>query len=138
MAALPESVSKAWEDRKGPAIFTTADENGMVLESGPLIRHLAERRAVGHSSGALALAFHDALCYAICTVCRRLRDERGIGTVALSGGCFQNRLLLTSVLTGLEENGFRVLTHEQTPPNDGCVALGQAAVAAARLAACGQ
>jgi hydrogenase maturation protein HypF len=52
-----------------------------------------------------------------------------LSTVALSGGVFQNSLLITRCLDGLEGAGFRVLTHRQVPPNDGGISLGQAAVA---------
>jgi hydrogenase maturation protein HypF len=58
--------------------------------------------------------------------------------VALSGGVFQNLLLLDRTVTWLEERGFRVLTHSRVPPNDAGVSLGQAAVAAARDRAAGR
>ena len=64
------------------------------------------------------------------------RDDRGgarFETVALSGGCFQNRVLFEEVVRGLEREGFRVLTHAEVPANDGGLALGQAAIGAARL-----
>jgi len=57
------------------------------------------------------------------------------GTVALSGGSFQNLRLLASFRGRLEEEGFRVLAHRFVPPNDGGVSYGQAAVAAATLGA---
>jgi hydrogenase maturation protein HypF len=66
------------------------------------------------------------------TVCGRLREERGLGTVALSGGVFQNVLLLDRCVSGLEHAGFRVLLHGRVPPNDGGISLGQAAIAGAR------
>jgi hydrogenase maturation protein HypF len=53
----------------------------------------------------------------------------GLGTVALSGGCFQNRLLLELAVPRLEAAGFRVLLHRQVPCNDGGISLGQAALA---------
>jgi hydrogenase maturation protein HypF len=62
-------------------------------------------------------------------VCRAARDETGINTVALSGGCFQNRQLLGLVLYGLETEGFQVLLHRQVPCNDGGISLGQAVIA---------
>ena len=64
--------------------------------------------------------------------CGLLRDRSGLGTVALSGGVFQNLLLLGTVVDLLEGMGFRVLTHSRVPPNDGGISLGQAVVAAAR------
>ena len=61
-----------------------------------------------------------------------LRERSGLGTVALSGGVFQNLLLLGQVVDLLEEAGFRVLTHSRVPPNDGGISLGQAVIAGAR------
>jgi hydrogenase maturation protein HypF len=59
--------------------------------------------------------------------CIRISERTGICTVALSGGCWQNRLLLTLTEDGLLEKGMTVLTHHLVPPNDGGIALGQAA-----------
>jgi hydrogenase maturation protein HypF len=64
--------------------------------------------------------------------CRRLREATGLEVVALSGGVFQNLLLLARVVAGLEGLGFRALVHSRVPPNDGGISLGQAAVAGAR------
>jgi hydrogenase maturation protein HypF len=61
-----------------------------------------------------------------------LRNETNLRTVALSGGVFQNLLLLTSVVDQLETRDFTVLTHSRVPCNDGGISLGQAAIAAAR------
>jgi hydrogenase maturation protein HypF len=60
-----------------------------------------------------------------------LREATGLGTAALSGGVFQNVLLLERTVAGLEQAGFRVLTHSRVPPNDGGISLGQVAIAAA-------
>jgi hydrogenase maturation protein HypF len=64
-----------------------------------------------------------------------MAQETGLNKVALSGGCFQNRLLLTKTQKGLEEEGLEVLTHHQVPCNDGGVSLGQAIVANCRVEA---
>ena len=61
-----------------------------------------------------------------------MRDRYGLGTVALSGGVFQNLLLLHATVSRLEARGFRVLVHSRVPCNDGGISLGQAVVAAAR------
>ena len=66
---------------------------------------------------------------------RALLARTGFDTVALSGGCFQNAVLLEQTERRLREAGFAVLTHRTVPANDGGLALGQAAVAAARLMA---
>jgi len=77
--------------------------------------------------------FHNALAGIVLEVCRQLRELHALSTVALSGGVFQNGLLLRRCLDGLEADGFAVLTHRQVPANDGGISLGQAAVATALL-----
>ncbi len=75
---------------------------------------------------AAALGFHRALARAVVAVCRRARAERGVGQIALSGGVFQNALLLTAVTEALASDGFAVYTNHAVPVNDGGLALGQA------------
>jgi hydrogenase maturation protein HypF len=82
----------------------------------------------------IAARVHNTLARSIASVCEAIRAQRGLGTVALSGGVFQNQLLLTRTLNDLEKHGFRVLTHHQVPPNDGSISLGQVAIAVARAA----
>jgi hydrogenase maturation protein HypF len=64
--------------------------------------------------------------------CLLLRERHGLSTVALSGGVFQNLLLLQATITRLERHGFDVMVHSRVPCNDGGISLGQAVVAAAR------
>ena len=81
----------------------------------------------------IAARFHKGFARALAGLAARLAGEHGFDTVALSGGCFQNMVLLEDVTRRLERAGLAVLTHARVPPNDGGLALGQAAVAAARL-----
>ncbi len=86
----------------------------------------------------MATRFHKGLAKIVVAMALKLaaRDSEGgarFETVALSGGCFQNRVLFEEVVRGLERANFRVLTHAQVPANDGGLALGQAAIGAARL-----
>ena len=106
-----------------------------VVDVGALVRALSDDLRRGTAVPVLAGRFHNALADVVADVCGRLRDASGLTTVALSGGVFQNALLVTRCLDRLESAGFSVLTHQQVPPNDGGISLGQAAVAAARLRA---
>lgn len=109
--------------------------SGPIVDVPVLIRAVVADLAAGVTVAVIAARFHNALADVVLAVCERLRDEHNLPTVALSGGVFQNSLLLTRVLDRLEGGGFDVLTHRQVPCNDGGISLGQAAVAAARLAA---
>lgn len=108
-------------------------ENGLLrLGTSSLLRALVEERARGESFEKIAARFHNGLAGGIVKVCKAVRDGTGVGLVALSGGVFQNALLLERAVAGLLEDGFEVLTHRLVPPNDGGISLGQLAVAAAR------
>ncbi len=81
----------------------------------------------------ISARFHNTLAAAIVETCRRIRGESGLERVCLSGGTFQNMRLLGTVAPGLRAAGFEVFLHAQVPPNDGGIALGQAAIAAEAL-----
>jgi hypothetical protein len=103
----------------------------LVLDWRGAVAAILEDLAHGVPAQIISARFHNALADAIVTVAR----EVGAGTVALTGGCFQNRRLTTLAARRLEDAGFRVLLHRQVPPNDGGISLGQIAVAAAAVAA---
>ncbi|HQR39772.1 MAG TPA: carbamoyltransferase HypF, partial [Blastocatellia bacterium] len=77
----------------------------------------------------ISARFHNGVARLIVTVAEGIRDDRGLDRVALSGGVFQNVLLLGLTSTLLRAAGFEVLTHHRVPPNDGGISLGQVAVA---------
>lgn len=105
-------------------------ENGLlVLDMLPAVQALLADRG---NRPAKALRFHQALADALRDSALALGREAKTTTVALSGGVFQNILLLKLVRERLAKNGFRVLCHRQVPANDGGIALGQAALAAAQ------
>jgi hydrogenase maturation protein HypF len=80
----------------------------------------------GVAAGLIAARFHAGVARAVVEVCQRLREATGVGTVGLTGGVFQNALLVQLTADGLRDAGFDVLLHERVPPNDGGLALGQA------------
>jgi hydrogenase maturation protein HypF len=101
----------------------------LLLDWQPLIEALIQDLRAGVSAGILAGRFHNGLATAIVAVAQAIGQPR----VALTGGCFQNRLLLERTASRLRQADFDVLLHRQVPPNDGGISLGQVAVAAARL-----
>jgi hydrogenase maturation protein HypF len=102
------------------------------LSGAELVRAAAEDLAAGVARPVIAARFHNGMVSAVLRACALLRESTGVSAVALSGGVFQNLLLLTRTVSGLRDNGFRVLTHARVPTNDGGISLGQAAVAGAR------
>jgi len=81
------------------------------------------------SLSSISMKFHRTLAQMVEQMCQRLAGGTGIKKVALSGGVFQNRLLLGLTVEALEKAGFRVLTHNEVPANDGGISLGQAVIA---------
>ena len=106
---------------------SSTEERKFVLNTGDIVAHLVQEKLAGEDFGKLAYEFHWALAEQILAACEAAEQETGIRKVALSGGVFQNRLLLELVDDGLAERGFEVLKHSLIPPNDGGIALGQAA-----------
>jgi hydrogenase maturation protein HypF len=105
----------------------------LVLDAVALFRQAMEDRLAGVTPDIIAARFHNSLVAGLVEVCQKVRDRRGLNLVALSGGVFQNGIMAVALKSCLERLGFQVLTHRLVPPNDGGIALGQVAVAAARL-----
>ena len=80
----------------------------------------------------ISARFHNTLIRLFDELCGQLRKTTGFKRVALSGGVFQNGLLLSGLTSALEKSGFVVYTHHLVPTNDGGISLGQAVVAGAR------
>ena len=106
----------------------------LVIDPCETIRAVAADVAAGVAPGAIARRFHRTIARATVEACVRLADAHATDVVVLAGGVFQSRLLLGSVSCALTEAGLRALVPEQLPVNDGGIAYGQAAVAAALLA----
>ena len=104
-----------------------------VIDPRPAIEAVAADADAGVPAGVIAARFHAAVAQATVAVCIRLAAGHGTDQVVLSGGVFQNRRLLASVSAGLQRAGLRVLVPQRLPVNDGGIAYGQAAVAAALM-----
>jgi hydrogenase maturation protein HypF len=111
-------------------VEVTDSSSALVLDWRPIVRAALEDSGRGVDRGVISARFHNGLVGAIVEVAGAIAEP----TVALSGGCFQNRLLTERARERLMDAGFRVLVHRRVPANDGGISLGQVAVAAARRA----
>jgi hydrogenase maturation protein HypF len=107
----------------------------LLLDARSTIRAVVRDVEGGIPVAVVSARFHNALAEATANACGIAAERTGIGTVVLSGGVFQNRMLLARTRASLESFGIRVLVPELLPPNDGGIAYGQLAVATARLIA---
>jgi hydrogenase maturation protein HypF len=102
------------------------------FDATPLLQAAVDDALHHVSPAKMATRFHNAVANLVVDMSLILRAHRGIATVALSGGVFQNMTLLRPTVRRLQSAGFEVLVHRLVPPNDGGLALGQAVVAAAQ------
>ena len=110
------------------------EEDGhVILNTQLLVQRIVKAKLQGADSGRLAYWFHEILAEQITAVCVEARNVSGRQKAVLSGGVFQNRLLLRLTEERLTEEGFEVLRHRMVPPNDGGIAVGQAAYGMAQL-----
>jgi len=131
-ARLEALAAAAPNESRGYALRIS--ESALIdIDAAPMWRAILDDLRQGVSTQIIARRFHLGLAQAITEVAVRLAAARRFETVALSGGCFQNRLLFERVYDGLCEAGFTVLTHADAPANDGGLSLGQAAIGAAHL-----
>ena len=105
---------------------------GSQIDPVPALRAMTTDLRAGHEVGAVAAGFHLATARLIAKVAEQVRRQTRIDQVALSGGVFQNVLLVRLARAELEGRRFQVITHQVVPPNDGGLALGQVAVAGYR------
>lgn len=115
-----------------PYPFEIQQSDPFQIDLRPTIRALAAAAVEGRM-GEASSRFHETMARVVEAGCERVRAATGASTVALGGGCFQNRLFLQRASSRLASAGFRVLTAKEVPQNDGGLALGQAAIAAKAL-----
>lgn len=113
--------------------FTIIDGTPAQINIIPMFHAIVDDLQQQKPLPQIAGRFHTTISTVITTLCERVRRQTHINDIALSGGVFQNRLLLKQCVTQLKKNAFHVYLNHLVPPNDGGISLGQAAIAAARL-----
>lgn len=127
-----EALARRETDTTYP--FGIREEGGvLILDLFPVIRGIVSALGENISREEIAFAFHNSLVKAMVGMAMEIRCRTGLVRAALSGGCFQNRLLLERCMAELKREGFEVYFHESVPTNDGCISLGQAVVAGAQI-----
>jgi hydrogenase maturation protein HypF len=121
-------------DRLEPSSYHFQVQNGLV-DAHPVIDALIADIRNKTALPIIAARFHNSVAAMVCDACIQTRSETGINEVALSGGVWQNMVLLGKTIRSLHAEGFRVLIQHQIPANDGGLSLGQAMVGAAKIIA---
>ena len=104
-------------------------QNGNNIRLGDLLNAVVQDVRKNRPAGMIGARFHKTIVEMSIDICERARRRSNLNEVALSGGVWQNQILLNLVRDGLENEGFEVYFHKQVPTNDGGLALGQAAIA---------
>jgi hydrogenase maturation protein HypF len=125
-----EAIASAGPAEAFPVEIGEGAGGAFAVKFGAAVRQIAEARSRGEDASHLSARFHRTVIAAIVAGAVRTREQRGLETALLSGGSFQNAILLDGAHEALEAAGFAVYTNERVPPNDGGLALGQAWVAA--------
>ncbi len=133
--AAEEYEQKDHEQKQNEKIdpLVYEEDGRVILNTQLLVQRIVKAKLQGADSGRLAYWFHEILAEQITAVCVEARNVSGRQKAVLSGGVFQNRLLLRLTEERLTEEGFEVLRHRMVPPNDGGIAVGQAAYGMAQL-----
>jgi hydrogenase maturation protein HypF len=114
--------------------FLEMDGDPGQINPLPVIQALVEHARAGLKPGRIAARFHNGVAEMVYQICTELRLRQNLTEVALSGEVWQNLLLLQKTARLLQQGGFKVYVHRQTPPNNACVSLGQSVIAGQRVA----
>jgi len=131
--AAGDTVARAGEPDAYPLPLVVGEL--LRLDARATVRAIVEDLAAGAPPSVVSARFHNGLADATARALVSLAQREAVPTVVLSGGVFQNRVLLERCVAGLAGTGLNVLVPRKLPPNDGAISYGQAAVAAAQLAA---
>ncbi len=116
--------------------YLLKEESPFVIDSTEVIRGVVGDLTEGVSNSKISGKFHRTIARMIVETCELMRSSESLNRVVLSGGVFQNILLLSLVTKGLKNSGFEVYAHHLVPTNDGGISLGQAVIAHMRLFQC--
>lgn len=114
--------------------FGYGENHPIEIDTAPVVAGILEDIGAGLDPAVIAAAFHESVAAMTVDTAVRLAGLNGCSTAVMSGGVFQNRLLCERVMALSAGTGIRFLMHRTVPPNDGGVSLGQAQIAAARIA----
>ena len=128
-AAVELELSADGPASRGYPFRLRSEGEGWVVETREIINGVVEDLLAGRPAGEVSSRFHRTMAEVVVAGCEEVREAGGGGAVALSGGTFQNMLLLGQVVRLLEEKGFEVYRHRRVPTNDGGISLGQAVLA---------
>jgi len=107
-----------------------SEDNIFKILTAPIIKSVVSDVHNGVHTSIIGGKFHRTIIRLFTELCKKIRKDTDIERVALSGGVFQNSILLSGMIKSLEENRFKVYTHKLVPANDGGISLGQAVIAA--------
>lgn len=130
-----EGLAEGAEDDEGenyPYSIAHRGEAPFQLDFSPMFSKILSDIKCGIQNSVIAHRFHQTVAAAAAAACLQVSGVTGLDRVILSGGVFQNRLLTEMIYTALTGKGLNVFTHRLVPPNDGGIALGQAAIAGRR------
>jgi hydrogenase maturation protein HypF len=128
-AAVELELAACGPASRGYPFLLRPKDQGWIVETGEIIHEVVEDLMAGRATGEISSRFHRTMAEVVAAGCEKIRGAGGTTAVALSGGTFQNMLLLRQVIKLLEGKGFQVYRHRRVPANDGGLALGQAILA---------
>lgn len=124
-----ESLARGADVAAEPGRYRFSLDDPSTFDAAPLLGAVVSDLRAGVDRATISRRFHGGLADLVCELADEVRSQTGLDTVALSGGTFQNVVLLSASLRGLRSRGFTVLAPNRLPANDGGLALGQVMVA---------